>query len=348
MATRNSGSFAIAPDGVDPNKVPKRVLYTGAEIPAIGLGTFGSDRFSGQQVAEAVLGAAAVGYRHFDCASVYGNEHLIGQSFREILKGGIERQDLWITSKLWNDKHGQNDVIPSCEKSLKDLQLDYLDAYLVHWPFANYHAPGCDVRSRSPDAKPYIHENFMKTWRRMEELVTRGLVRHIGTSNMTIPKLKMVLRDARIKPAVNEMELHPHFQQPELFRFVRASGMVPIGFCPIGSPTRPDRDKTETDTVDIQDPVIAGIAGRLNVHPAVVCVKWAVQRGQVPIPFSIYRNEYLGNLRATASDPLTDAEMKEIAGIDKNCRLIKGQVFLWKDGQGWEDLWDPGGQVTPP
>jgi alcohol dehydrogenase (NADP+) len=182
----------------------------------------------------------------------------------------------------------------------------------------------------------------------MEELVTRGLVRHIGTSNMTIPKLKMVLRDARIKPAVNEMELHPHFQQPELFRFVRASGMVPIGFCPIGSPTRPDRDKTETDTVDIQDPVIAGIAGRLNVHPAVVCVKWAVQRGQVPIPFSIYRNEYLGNLRATASDPLTDAEMKEIAGIDKNCRLIKGQVFLWKDGQSWEDLWDPGGQVTPP
>jgi alcohol dehydrogenase (NADP+) len=348
MATRNSGSFAIAPDGVDPNKVPKRVLYTGAEIPAIGLGTFGSDRFSGQQVAEAVLGAAAVGYRHFDCASVYGNEHLIGQSFREILKGGIKRQDLWITSKLWNDKHGQNDVIPSCEKSLKDLQLDYLDAYLVHWPFPNYHAPGCDVHSRSPDAKPYIHEDFMKTWRRMEELTERGLVRHIGTSNMTIPKLKMVLGDARIKPAVNEMELHPHFQQPELFGFVRASGMVPIGFCPIGSPTRPDRDKTETDTVDIQDPVIARIAGRLNVHPAVVCVKWAVQRGQVPIPFSIYRNEYLANLRAAASEPLTDAEMKEIAGIDKNCRLIKGQVFLWKDGQGWEDLWDPGGQVTPP
>jgi alcohol dehydrogenase (NADP+) len=348
MATRNSGSFAIAPDGVDPNKVPKRVLYTGAEIPAIGLGTFGSDRFSGQQVAEAVLGAAAVGYRHFDCASVYGNEHLIGQSFREILKGGIKRQDLWITSKLWNDKHGRNDVIPSCEKSLKDLQLDYLDAYLVHWPFPNYHAPGCDVHSRSPDAKPYIHEDFMKTWRRMEELTERGLVRHIGTSNMTIPKLKMVLGDARIKPAVNEMELHPHFQQPELFGFVRASGMVPIGFCPIGSPTRPDRDKTETDTVDIQDPVIARIAGRLNVHPAVVCVKWAVQRGQVPIPFSIYRNEYLANLRAAASEPLTDAEMKEIADIDKNCRLIKGQVFLWKDGQSWEDLWDPGGQVTPP
>jgi len=125
-------------------------------------------------------------------------------------------------------------------------------------------------------------------------------------------------------------------------------GIVPIGFCPIGSPTRPDRDKTETDTVDIQDPVIVRIARRLNVHPAVVCVRWAVQRGQVPIPFSVYRNEYLANLRCTVGDPLTDAEMKEMAGIDKNCRLIKGQVFLWKDGQTWEDLWDPCGEITPP
>ena len=348
MATPNCGSFSNAAGGVDPAKVPTRTLHTGAKIPAIGLGTFGSDRFSGEEVAEAVLGAAAVGYRHFDCASVYGNEHLIGHSLGQIMKGGIKRQDLWVTSKLWNDKHGEKDVIASCEKSLKDLQLDYLDGYLVHWPFPNYHAPGCDVRSRSPDAKPYIHENFMKTWRQMEKLVSLGLVRHIGTSNMTVPKLRLVLRDAKIKPAVNEMELHPHFQQPELFEFVVGQEIVPIGFCPIGSPTRPDRDKTETDTVDIQDPVIVRIARRLNVHPAVVCVKWAVQRGQVPIPFSVYRNEYLANLGCTVGDPLTDAEMKQVAGIDRNCRLIKGQVFLWKDGQTWEDLWDPRGEITPP
>jgi len=340
--------FSIAPDGVDPKKVPQRTLYTGAKIPAIGLGTFGSDRFSGEQVAEAVLGAAAVGYRHFDCASVYGNEHLIGQSFLTLLRGGLKRDELWVTSKLWNDKHGEKDVVPSCEKSLKDLQLDYLDLYLVHWPLPNYHAPGCDVSSRSPDAKAYIHENYMKTWRQMEKLVERGLVRHIGVSNMTVPKLKLVLRDARIRPACNEMELHPHFQQPELFAFATASGIQPIGFCPIGSPTRPDRDKTETDTVDIQDPVIVRIAKRLGVHPAVVCVKWAVQRGQIPIPFSIYRQEYLSNLRSTVDEPLMQAEMKEIAGIDRNCRLIKGQVFLWKDGQTWEDLWDPSGEITPP
>jgi alcohol dehydrogenase (NADP+) len=182
----------------------------------------------------------------------------------------------------------------------------------------------------------------------MEKLVKMGLVRHIGTSNMTIPKLKLVLRDAEIKPACNEMELHPHFQQPEFFKFVVDNGLVPIGFSPIGSPTRPDRDKAPEDTVDIQDSVIVKIARRLNVHPAVVCVKWAVQRGQVPIPFSIHRNEYLSNLQSAVSGPLTAAEMAEIAGIDKNCRLIKGQVFLWEGARGWEDLWDLDGEIAHP
>jgi alcohol dehydrogenase (NADP+) len=340
--------FTIASDGVDPNKVPQRILYTGAKIPGVGLGTFGSDRFTGEQIAEAVRGAISVGYRHIDCASVYGNEHLIGPVLKEAMEGGIKREELWITSKVWNDMHGEGDVLLSCAKTLKDLKLDYLDLYLIHWPFPNYHAPGCSVDSRSPDAKPYIHENYMKTWRQMERLVEMGLVRHIGTSNMTIPKLKLLLRDAKIKPACNEMELHPHFQQPELFKYCIDNGIQPIGFCPIGSPNRPDRDKTENDTVDIEDPVIVKIAQRLNVHPAVVCIKWAVQRGQIPIPFSIRRDQYLSNLQCTVTDPLTDEEMKEIEGIDKNCRLIKGQVFLWKDGQSWEDLWDLNGEITPP
>jgi len=188
-------------------------------MPAVGLGTFGSDHVTPDQVAQAVKGAAEVGYRHFDCASVYGNEEAVGASLEAILGSGVKREEMWVTSKLWNDKHSEGDVIASCRQSLKDLRLQYLDLYLVHWPFPNFHAPGCDVTSRSPDAKPYIHASYMKTWRKMEELVDMGLVRHIGTSNMTIPKLKLVLRDARIKPAVNEMELHPHFQQPELFKF---------------------------------------------------------------------------------------------------------------------------------
>lgn len=339
--------FTSAPDGVDPQQVPQRTVHTGAKIPAVGLGTFGSDRFSGADIAAAVVGAVEVGYRHIDCASVYGNERLVGQSLRTVLAGGIRREELWITSKLWNDRHSPADVIPACEQSLRDLQLDYLDLYLIHWPFPNYHAPGVDVSSRDPHAQPYIHENYMQTWRQLEKLVSMGLVRHIGTSNMTVPKLKLVLRDADIKPAANEMELHPHFQQPALFDFTLRNGVVPIGFSPIGSPSRPDRDRTTDDTVDIEDPVIVRIAERLGVHPAVVCIKWAVQRGQVPIPFSVYRDQYLANLRAAVTAPLTDDDMRAIAGIDKNCRLIKGQVFLWKDNQTWEDLWDVTGEITP-
>ncbi|HBF34199.1 TPA: aldo/keto reductase [Candidatus Sumerlaeota bacterium] len=316
-------------------------------MPAIGLGTFGSDHITSQQIAEAVKGAASVGYRHFDCASVYGNEKEVGASFQEILKGGVKREDMFVTSKLWNDKHNEADVVPSFKQSLADLQLDYLDLYLVHWPFPNFHPKGCSVDSRSPDAKPYIHENFMKIWRQLESLVDAGLVRHIGTSNMTIPKLKLLLRDAKIKPAVNEMELHPHFQQPELFQYCLDNGIAPIGYCPIGSPARPERDRTPDDTVDIEDPVIVKIAERLGVHPAVVCVKWAVQRGQAPIPFSVTRRNYLANLKATVENPLTPEEMAAIAGIDKNNRLIKGHVFLWKDGQDWHALWDESGEITP-
>jgi len=335
-----------AADAVLPELVPQRTLWSGAKMPAIGLGTFGSDHVSHQAVADAVKSAAQMGYRHFDCASVYGNEGRIGRSFEEMLNSGLSRKDLWITSKLWNDKHGEQDVIASCKKSLADLHLDYLDLYLVHWPFPNFHAPGCDVSARSADAKPYIHADYMKTWRKMEELVELGLVRHIGTSNMTIPKLELVLRDARIKPAVNEMELHPHFQQPELFQFVVGHGIQPIGYCPIGSPGRPDRDRTPEDTAPTKDPVILEIARQYGVHPALICIKWAVQRGQTPIPFSI--NNYRANLECVTRDPLSQDEMCRIAAIDRKCRLIKGQVFLWKDGQSWEDLWDMNGEITPP
>lgn len=342
----NAPRFLPAEDGVDPALVPYRQLYTGSKIPAIGLGTFGSDKYSPPEVAAAVKEALRVGYRHIDCAAVYGNEHLIGPVLSEAIAQGLPREELWITSKLWNDKHAEADVIPAFEKSLRELQLDYLDLYLIHWPFPNHHAPGVDVNSRDPHAVPYIHGNFMQTWRQLETLVDRGLVRHIGTSNMTVPKLKLLLRDARIKPAVNEMELHPHFQQTELFDFVQANGLVPIGYSPIGSPSRPERDRTADDTVDVDDPVIVRIAERLGLHPAVVCIKWAIQRGQVPIPFSVKRSQFLGTLRAIVGEPLTAADMQAIAGIDKNCRLIKGQVFLWEGAKDWEDLWDLDGEIA--
>ncbi len=330
---------------IDPAVVPQRTLYTGARMPAIGLGTFGSDSVDAQTVAAAVEDAAHIGYRHFDCASVYGNEREIGFALREILRSGVRREELWVTSKLWNDKHAEADVIPSFRQSLADLQLDYLDSYLIHWPFPNFHPAGCDVTSRSSDARPYIHENYMKTRRQLEKLVDMGLVRHIGTSNMTIPKLDLLLRDARIRPAVNELEMHPHMQQPELFRYLRRHGIEPIAYSPIGSPGRPERDRTPEDTVDVEDPVIVAIARRVGVHPAVVCVKWACQAGATPIPFSVKRPNYEANLAGVVGPPLTEDDMRAVAAIDRNCRLIKGQVFLWKPGQSWEDLWDLDGVI---
>ena len=330
---------------IDPSSIPQRKLYTGADMPAIGLGTFGSDQASHEQVANAVRGAAEVGYRHFDCADVYGNEDLIGQSLQAVMANGVKREELWITSKLWNNKHDQEDVIPACKKTLDDLQLEYLDLYLIHWPFPNHHATGVDVTSRDNHASPYIHKNYMKTWQQMEKLVDLGLVRHIGTSNMTIAKLELLLGDAHIKPAVNEMELHPHFQQPELFKFVKEQGIEAIAYCPIGSPNRPERDRTPEDTNPLEDPVILSIAERLDIHPVAVCLKWAIQRGQTPIPMSTQRKNYLANLQATVSEPLSSNDMQAIAGIDKHYRLIKGQVFLWKENQDWQDLWDIHGVI---
>jgi alcohol dehydrogenase (NADP+) len=327
---------------IDPDLIPKLTLYTGSKIPCIGLGTFGSDSVGHETVAETVKNAICSGYRHIDCASVYSNEGNIGNTFDKLfLSGYIKRDELWITSKVWNDKH--NKVEESCLQSLADLRLEYLDLYLVHWPFPNFHPPKCDVSSRSPESKPYIHENYMNTWRQMESLVEKGLVKNIGTSNMTIPKLKLLLRDAKIKPACNEMELHPHFQQKELFDFCIQNGIQPIAYCPLGSPGRPERDRTADDTVDLGDTVLINIAKRLKVTPAQVAIKWSVQRGQIPIPFSV--NHYFENLEAVVSINLSENDMDEISKIDKNCRLIKGQVFLWKDNQTWEDLWDLNGEI---
>ncbi|MBN1499855.1 MAG: aldo/keto reductase [Spirochaetes bacterium] len=331
---------------IDPSSVPQRILRGGDKMPAIGMGTFGSDRFTAEQISAAVKGAIEAGYRLFDCAAVYGNEDMIGDVFQEALKSGIRREELFITSKVWNDMHGKGDVLISCSKTLKDLKLDYIDLFFVHWPFRNFHPKGAPPDYHNENARPYSHEQYMETWYQMERLVKAGLVRHIGSSNMTIPKMKLLIRDCTIMPSANEMELHPCFQQKEFYDFCIGNGIQPIGFCPIGSPTRPDRDKTPDDIADIEEPVVVQIAKDHNVHPAVICIKWAVQRGQVPIPFSVHSNEYISNLKNVTIDPLSESEMKKLESVDKNCRLIKGQVFLWDGSKGWEDLWDIDGTIT--
>ncbi len=331
--------------GVDSSLVPRRRLRGGDTIPAIGLGTFGSDHVSAEDVAQAVSQAIAGGYRLIDCAACYGNEAQIGQVFDQMIPHQVSREEMFIVSKLWNDQHDPAAVAAAARRSLADLRLDYLDAYLVHWPFPNYHAPKASHDDRNPDSRPYNHEQYMETWAAMEKLVDEGLVRHIGTSNMTIPKLDLLLRDARIQPVVNEMELHPCFQQGELFQYCLDHQIQPIGFSPIGSPARPARDQDPTDQVDIAMPEIRAIAEAHGVHPAVVCVKWASQRGQIPIPFSVKPSSFLSNLAAVCSDPLTRQEMESIRGVERNSRLIKGQVFLWPGASDWLDLWDVDGVI---
>ncbi|HAG69520.1 MAG TPA: aldo/keto reductase, partial [Lachnospiraceae bacterium] len=194
--------------------------------------------------------------------------------------------------------------------------------------------------------KPFSVDEFMSTWHQMERLFDMGLVKNLGMSSMTIPKLEAVLPLCRIKPTVIEMELHPCFQQQELFDYLKAHDIQPIGFMPLGSPQRPERDIVATDIADMQVPEFKAIAEKHGVHPAIIALKWAVQRGQIPIPFSIHEMEYTSNIESTLTEPLTDEEMAVIATLEKNNRLVKGQVFLWPGADDWHALWDENGVIT--
>ena len=328
---------------VDPNTVPAMRLGDGGTIPCVGMGTFGSDRVSPEEVAGAVAGGIRAGYRLFDCAACYGNEAEIGEVFRTAFEEKVvERKDLFIMTKVWNDMH--REVRKSCLKSIEDLQCEYLDMLFIHWPFPNYHAPFCDVDSRNPDSKPFSVQEFLDTYRQIEALVDEGLVRHIGISNMTIPKLNAVLDQLRIHPAACESEMHPCFQQQEILDYLKAHDILPIAYMPLGSPRRPERDIEPDDIADMQMPELKKIAEAHGVHPAIICLKWALQRGTLPIPFSVHNFE--ANLRAAVTEKLTDDEMAVINTLERSNRLVKGQVFLWEGAKSWPDLWDEDGVIV--
>lgn len=317
------------------------------ELPVIGMGTFGSDKYDENVVADAVRFALDAGYRLFDCASVYGNEAQIGDVFAKAFEEGkVKREDIVVMSKVWNDMHGEGKVIESCKKTIEDLKVGYLDVYFMHWPFPNYHAKGCDVSSRSEDSRPFFVEDFMVAWRQMETLKKEGLVKEIAVSNVTIPKLKEILPLCEIKPFANEMELHPTFQQKELYEFCKEQGMRIVGYCPLGSPNRPERDRTAEDIADTQVPEIVEMANKRGCHPAEICLAWAIQKGHTPIPFASKQRNIQNNLNVAKNIRLTDEEMNVIAGLDASNRLIKGQVFLWKGSDDWRDLWDENGKIA--
>lgn len=325
------------------DSIPYFTLNTGDRIPCIGLGTFGSDRFEPDEVSAAVEGAIRAGYRCIDCASVYGNEKEIGRVLRKVLEEGVcQREDLFLMSKVWNDMH--REVRKSALASIEDLGAGYLDMLFIHWPFPNYHAPHCDGDSRNPDSRPFSLEEFMDTYRQLEELKEEGIIRNIGISNMTIPKLDLVKDKWKIKPSACESEMHPLFQQQDLLEVLNREGILSIAYMPLGSPKRPERDIVETDLADMQDPELVRIAHKYGVHPAIICLKWAHQRGTLPIPFSLHN--YEANLEAMATEKLTEEEMALIGTLEKGNRLVKGQVFLWAGRDDWHALWDEDGHIA--
>ena len=319
--------------------VPTTTFANGDKLPLIGLGTW---KYEPHQVKMAVKEAIKLGYRHIDCAATYGNEKEVGEALAECFQEGIvKREDLWITSKLWNDSH--NHVGKGLKRTLADLQLDYLDLYLIHWPVSLKH--GVAFPSSADDMVPFDLE---KTWRSMEALVDDGLVRHIGVSNFSIKKLKDLLALARVKPEVNQIERHPYLQQKELAKFAKSKGIHITNYSSLGSGDRPAGLRAEDEPVLLQDTTIQSIAEQVGATPAGVLLKWAIQEGASVIPKSVTPKRLEQNLQTDKTvTTLTDEQMDMLRNLDKRRRYVDG-LFWCLEGAPYtgESLWDEGSGVT--
>ena len=250
-----------------------------------------------------------------------------------------------------------DEVIPAYEDTLKQLELDYLDMYVVHWPWPNFHVPGAAADAVNDHAVPYIHEQFMVVWEKMTELKKRGLVRNIGTSNQTRKTMELLLRDTNDfnRPVYNQMELHPLFQQQELVKFFIENKVVPSGYMSLGSPRRPGRDRFPEHQSDMEHSVIHKIAQETGMTPPQICLAWAHQRdfGKVGYVSMAERSEWIkSNLEAATINALSKEQFKAIhgdgsnvcPGINTNNRLIWGQVFFWAEarilGHANDVLWN--------
>ena len=247
----------------------KLPLNNGAgRMPALGFGTLIPDA---ALTVTATRGALEAGFRHFDCAERYGNEREVGEALQAgLAAGGIAREDIFVTTKLWNSNHRPERVEPAFEASLDRLRLNYLDLYLIHTPFA--FQAGDDQDPRDPDGNVLYDRGvtLLDTWQAMESLVDRGKCRAIGLSDITLDTLKSAYESARIKPAAVQVEAHPYLPETELLEFCKEKGIVFLAFAPLGHGMRPGL---------LGDPVILAIADRVGKTPAQVLLAWAVQRG---------------------------------------------------------------------
>ncbi|XP_050080794.1 aldo-keto reductase family 1 member B1-like [Anopheles maculipalpis] len=296
--------------------VPNAIFKNGNSIPMFGLGTWNSPP---GQVAQAVKDAIDVGYRHIDCAHVYQNEHEVGEGIAaKIAEGVVKREDLFVTSKLWNTFHRPDLVEGACKTTLKNLKLDYLDLYLIHWPVG--YKEGSELFPMGPDGKTFLFSDadYVDTWPEMEKLVDAGLVRNIGLSNFNAKQVQRVLDIARIAPVTNQIECHPYLHQSKITSFCAANGIIVTAYSPLGSPARPW--VKADDPVLMDDAVVGELAKKYDKTTAQILIRYQIQLGHVVIPKSVTKERIVSNFDVF-SFQLDEEDMKRLAGLERNGRI---------------------------
>lgn len=308
----------------------------GDRMPMLGLGTWKSEP---GKVYAAVREAIRIGYRHIDCAPIYGNEAEIGSALRDAIQDGdVRREALWITSKVWGNAHGRENVRGALEKTLSDLGLEYLDLFLMHWPIPL--KPGVVIPASAGDFATLSEIPIRSTWEGMEQQVHAGLSRHIGVSNFSVKKLGELVGAATLKVEVNQVEMHPLLQQNELLEYCSANGIHVTAYSPLGSSDRPEFFKAADEPVLLDNPVIKAVSERHGCTPAQVLLAWHLHRGVSVIPKSVSPARLRENL-AAADLALGPADFNEIAGLDRHYRLVNGAFWI-QPGGPWtmQSLWD--------
>lgn len=296
--------------------VPEQTFASGYKIPCVGLGTWKSKP---GEVGAAVKSAVRIGYRHLDCALVYGNEKEIGQAIKECIDEGlVKREDLFITTKLWNTYHRAARVAEGCQESLDNLGLDYIDLYLIHWPLPLRENAGLFPLTED-GLTDVIDIDFTETWTAMQDLVDQGLCRSIGVSNFNSKQIQRLI-DLGLKHPIscNQVEISPYISNEKLLQFCKSKDITVVAYSPLGSADRPWAKPD--DPVLLEEPAILKIAARHKKSAGQVILRWGVQRGYIVIPKSVSEARQKQNFEIF-DFTLDDEEMNVIHGMNRNFRV---------------------------